>query len=681
MLPGHIAVSYVRHLRRQFFRPSFGTGLWAALFLIVVSAPAQLFWDTNTNASAGTGASPSGTWVTGSGGNWNTNSAGTGGSIVNWTDWSDAVFSAGTNGTGTYTVTVSGTVGISSLTIQEGSPTFTGGTIQFSGTPDFSVASGLTAIINSVVDDQYYGGFNKVGTGNLVLGGANTFSAPVTISAGTLTLSNSSALGTTGTYGNTVASGATLAFQNNITVAEANVGISGTGMSGNGALLNVSGNNTFSGSVTFNNDATIGSSSGTLTLSGDFSAGKNVTFTGAGNITLSGGGYGAGNLTQAGTGTVTFSGSTSTSLSGTLNINSGTVALAKTGGATALASTTMNVGDGSGAAGSAVLRLDGSNQIDDGVSVVVKSDGNFNLNGNSEGLKAFTLNSGGQVTMGSTSTFTIGTSGGGTSTIAGAINANGGNLTFMGGTNTVSSTGAVNLGGGSLSLTNGTNNFQGAVSLGGGAVSASGGINSFTGATTLAGGTMTFSAGTNTVNSAVNFGTGGSLVFAGGTNSLGGSFTGTGSVTLNGGSLAMLSAIVLSGTVNLGGGTLTMNGYSLTATTLHITGNSTIDFGGGNSTLSLTNLIIDSGVTLTVQNWANAADFFYTQGWTGAAFDVAGSAPMNQVVFSGYNASNTHWQSYDKQITPVPEPSTYGALLLAGLGAFAGYRRYRKARR
>ena len=45
-----------------------------------------------------------------------------------------------------------------------------------------------------------------------------------------------------------------------------------------------------------------------------------------------------------------------------------------------------------------------------------------------------------------------------------------------------------------------------------------------------------------------------------------------------------------------------------------------------------------------------------------------------------WTGANTKWQSYDNQITPVPEPSTYGALLMGALGALLGYRRYRKTK-
>ena len=133
--------------------------------------------------------------------------------------------------------------------------------------------------------------------------------------------------------------------------------------------------------------------------------------------------------------------------------------------------------------------------------------------------------------------------------------------------------------------------------------------------------------------------------------------SGTGTLTFN-------ASLDLSGlTYNLGGGTLALNNISLSLGTLHITADSIIDFGSGSSTLSIGTFIIDTGVTLTVKNWANMADYFLAQNWTGAQSNVRGQTPMNQVVFTGYNGSVTAWTPYNStsQITPVPEPSTYGA--------------------
>jgi len=148
------------------------------------------------------------------------------------------------------------------------------------------------------------------------------------------------------------------------------------------------------------------------------------------------------------------------------------------------------------------------------------------------------------------------------------------------------------------------------------------------------------------------------------------------------GTTVFASDLSLAGTVTLAGGTLQLSGTSYTFGTLNITGNSTIDFAGV-TTLNLTNFSISAGVTLNILNWTAASDYFYTTNWTGATPDLRdnlGATPMSQVVFSGFSANQTGWDSFDKQIRPgVPEPSTYGALLVGALTAFFAWRRRARA--
>lgn len=152
----------------------------------------------------------------------------------------------------------------------------------------------------------------------------------------------------------------------------------------------------------------------------------------------------------------------------------------------------------------------------------------------------------------------------------------------------------------------------------------------------------------------------------------------SGGVTVSAGTLTLANASAMgTGNVTLAGGTLRLSGVNVSVGTLNVTGNSTIDFTGV-STLNLTNFSISAGVTLNIINWVAASDFFYATNWTGATQDVMGSAPMNQLTFSGYSASVSGWDSWDNQVRPhVPEPSTYGALLLGTLAGIMAWRRFR----
>jgi fibronectin-binding autotransporter adhesin len=124
----------------------------------------------------------------------------------------------------------------------------------------------------------------------------------------------------------------------------------------------------------------------------------------------------------------------------------------------------------------------------------------------------------------------------------------------------------------------------------------------------------------------------------------------------------------------LAAGTLSLSGITANIGTLTLTGNSTIDFAGA-SILNVANLNLN-GFTLNITNWTNATDYFFAANWSGAVTDTTGVAPMNQVTFNGFAASDTKWQGYDSQVTPVPEPATYGALLLGGMMAAFGIRRF-----
>ncbi|AMK78526.1 hypothetical protein A1342_13350 [Methylomonas methanica] len=129
------------------------------------------------------------------------------------------------------------------------------------------------------------GDLGKAGSGTFALSGSNTYTGSTTVSAGTLEAKNAAALGTVGA-GTTVSSGAALAVQGGITLAET-LTLNGNGLSGTGALVNVSGINTLSGGVTLGADSTVDTTAGSLTLSGAVSGGFALSKLGSGTLIMS----------------------------------------------------------------------------------------------------------------------------------------------------------------------------------------------------------------------------------------------------------------------------------------------------------------------------------------------------------------------------------------------------------
>ena len=198
-----------------------------------------------------------GTWTdTTSGGLWSATGNWSGGTVANGTD-GIADFS-------TLNITSDDTVHLDSIrTIGQlkfgdtvpsnnwildnnGLPTITLTLAVSSGTPTITVNND-TATMNLVLAGTQ--GFTKSGR-RLLLDDANTFTSSVAINAGTLALGNATALGSTSNTV-TVNTGATLDLGGQAIGANS-LTISGTGVGGNGALINSSATAaSYSGTITY----------------------------------------------------------------------------------------------------------------------------------------------------------------------------------------------------------------------------------------------------------------------------------------------------------------------------------------------------------------------------------------------------------------------------------------------
>lgn len=681
------------------------------------------------------------------------------------------------SGTNTWTGAVSLINNAARINSDSGLLTLSGGItstnigVTFGGAGDTTVSSAIGLGSGTVTKD---------GTGTVTFTTANSYTGATAINAGVLNIRNKTSLGTTAS-GTTVASGAALEVQNNIAVGTEALNLSGTGVSGNGALRSVSGTNSWGGVVTLAAASEIQTDAGSLTISGAInSANQSLTIDGAGNTTLAGAiGLGSGTLTKLGAGNLTLS--SANTYTGSTNIDGGRIII----------SADNRLGSAPGAATANHLTFDGG---------TLESTASFTLNANrgvtiDSGGGTFDINSGRTVTYNGivagsgtlnkndVGTFVLG--GATTNTHTGDINVNAGtlqiaktvanaaignsaavtvasgaNLTFSGGVSeTIGSLGGGgtvnNSNASAITLTtggnNGSTNFSGVLQDTGGNLSL---VKEGSGTMTLSGGTANTFAGTTTINDGVlnlgktagvnavgtgaitigngvgaagsasltlgasnqipdtaavtvnsdgqlsvgtfsetintiagtgllDLGASGNLTIGsgGGSSAFGGTITGSGTLTKVGaGTLTFNNDINFAGQLTLTGGTVALNGIDFTVGTLRISGNTVLDFGSSvASTLSVTNFIVDPGFTLTISNWVDLTDYFFAQNWSGATIGLRGTTPMNQLTFNGYSNNDTAWLNYGplKQVTPTPEPSTYGLVMMSVAAGVVFWRRRR----
>jgi len=518
------------------------------------------------------------------------------------------------------------------------------------------------------------GGLTKGGSGNLILSGANTFTGTLLVNAGTVTATSSGALGV-GSTGSTVAAGATVSLQNNITIASEPLTLAGAGVGGGGALVSSSGNNRWGGNITLSGDATITSGSGAFLSLGSTAytqtidlGNSTLTFDGSGNITNNSAITGTGSVVKTGTGTVHYYTTQLDTYTGTTTVKQGTLILDNLDQSNASIVGNVVVGDNVNAPNTATLSLGvapfANNLISDTSQITINQSGRFRLNGQSEVIGPLTMQGGSIDTVlyngasGATPLLYL------NADVTSLANANyvstiTGNVALNGATRTF------NVAAGGLPVDMSINGvISGAIynsaSTGGGITKTGAGVlelagaaaNTYTGPTTVSGGTLSLN------------------------KSSGNAIAPGGSITINaGGTLLLAGANQIGDAVpmTLNGGTFKTGGNNETLGTLTLSANSTIDLGGGTGTLSFAS---SGGTTwnalalLTLQNWTSGSDHLFF-GSTSAGLTASQLSDIRFSNPSGYSPGiyGATILASGEIVPFVPEPATLAtaALLIAAL--------------
>jgi len=311
------------------------------------------------------------------------------------------------------------------------------GTYSLSAGVNTATSMGISGVLTGT------GNLTKDSLGTLILSGSNTgYSGAITVYNGVMNIQNANALGTTDVATN-VLSSAALQIQNNITVPEATINITGTGINSDGAIRNMSGTNALSGTISLTGISRINVDAGTLSMTGAsngtaITLGSNNINTGVASGTslyVSGAITGSGTLTKDITGTLYLSG-TNTLYTGAISVFSGvmniqndnalgssSVATTVTAGAALQIQNNITIPEqniyinGGGVSSDGAIRvISGSNQI----SGVVNLSSAARIN-----VDAGTLTMTSATSSISFGTYTLSLGGASTNTIAGTLNGSG----------------------------------------------------------------------------------------------------------------------------------------------------------------------------------------------------------------------------------------------------------------
>ena len=350
---------------------------WGHFMSLLSGTNYGMYWDRN-GATSGSGSTPSGTWDITSA-NWSTNSNGT----IATGPWAGqvAIFSAGSDASGPYTVTVDTVQTVNDLFVENGTVTFTGGQLNFTGLGTYYsnyVAAGCTAIFNTPFGGS--GSPDKWGSGLAVYNGVSTCGGYFSLNQGALGLGNNSALSTVSlhvgepTGANFVtlqsADAAAHTLANNLVIYASSFSFGAGGSLTFTAGVNLGANTTPAKTISVSNSVT--------TFSCIVSNTAGITKTGPGTLTLSG---------------VTANTYGSASANGNTTVSGGTLKLAKTASVAAVANGTLIVNAGG------ILLLGDADQIGSAVPLTLNG-GTFQTAGFNEELGTLKVSANATIDLG-----------------------------------------------------------------------------------------------------------------------------------------------------------------------------------------------------------------------------------------------------------------------------------------